>query len=216
MTIQTPVPDYAAARAAMVDTQLRPEGVSYPPVVEAMAKVRREDFVAEEARPIAYVDRSVPMGDGRYLSGAVVTGKLLTALRPLPGDRALVVGCGSGYSAAVLEALGLSVLGLESSPGLAARARELGIDVVEGPLEEGWKAKAPYDLILIDGAVEFIPEAIISQLTDHGRLGTALIDRGISRLAVGRRAGDGFGLQTMVDSGAAALPGFRKPRAFTF
>jgi protein-L-isoaspartate(D-aspartate) O-methyltransferase len=102
MTIQTPVPDYAAARASMVDTQLRPEGVNYPPVVEAMARVKREDFVAEEARPIAYVDRTVPMGDGRYLSGPVVTGKLLTALAPLAGERALVVGCGTGYSAAIL------------------------------------------------------------------------------------------------------------------
>ena len=216
MTIQAPVPDYAAARASMVDTQLRPEGVNYPPVVEAMAKVKREDFVAEEARPVAYVDRTVPMGDGRYLSGPVVTGKLLTALTPLPGERALVVGCGTGYSAAILKLLGLDVLGLESSPNLAVRARQLGIDVVEGPLEEGWKSKAPYHLILIDGAVEFIPETIISQLTDHGRLGTALIDRGICRLAIGRRAGNGFGLQTMADSGAAALPGFKKPRAFTF
>jgi protein-L-isoaspartate(D-aspartate) O-methyltransferase len=216
MTIQTPVPDYAAARASMVDTQLRPEGVNYPPIVEAMAAVKREDFVAREARPIAYVDRTVPMGDGRYLSGAVVTGKLLTALTPLAGERALVVGCGTGYSAAILKLLGLDVIGLECSADLAGRARELGIDVVEGPLEEGWKSKAPYHLVLIDGAVEFIPEAIISQLTDHGRLGTALIDRGICRLAIGRRAGDGFGVQTMADSGAAALPGFKKPRTFTF
>jgi protein-L-isoaspartate(D-aspartate) O-methyltransferase len=216
MTIQTPVPDYSAARASMVDTQLRPEGVNYPPVVEAMASVKREVFVAENARAVAYVDRSVPMGDGRSLSGPVVIGKLLTTLTPLAGERALVVGCGTGYSAAILKVLGLSVLGLESSPKLAARARELGIDVVEGPLEEGWKSKAPYHLILIDGAVEFIPETIISQLTDHGRLGTALIDRGICRLAIGRRSRDGFGVQTMADSGAAALPGFRKPRTFIF
>jgi protein-L-isoaspartate(D-aspartate) O-methyltransferase len=112
--------------------------------------------------------------------------------------------------------MGLGVIGLESSAALAARARKLGIHVVEGPLREGWKAKAPYHLILIDGAVEHIPEAIIAQLTDHGRLGTALIDRGVCRLAVGRRAGNGFGLHTMADAGAAALPGFAKPRSFTF
>ena len=99
---------------------------------------------------------------------------------------------------------------------LAGRARALGIEVVEGPLEQGWAKNAPYDLILIDGAVEHIPDEIIAQLTDRGRLGTALIDRGISRLAVGRRAGDGFGLHTMADSGAAALPGFSRPRVFTF
>ncbi len=216
MTIHAPVPDYEAARAAMVDAQLRPEGVNFPPVVEAMAMVKREDFVAEEARPVAYLDRSVPMGNGRHLSAAVVTGKLLTALTPVPGERALIVGCGTGYSAAVLKTMGLRVLGLESSPALATRGRELGIDIVEGPLEEGWKAKAPYQLVVIDGAIEFIPEAIISQLTDHGRLGTALIDRGICRLTIGRRSRDGFGLQTMADSGAAALPGFKKPRTFIF
>jgi protein-L-isoaspartate(D-aspartate) O-methyltransferase len=216
MTIHAPVPDYQAARASMVDTQLRPEGVTYPPVVEAMAAVQREEFVAEDSRPVAYLDRTVPMGAGRFLSAPVVVGKLLTEMTPLPGERALVVGCGTGYSAAVLQAIGLDVTGLESSSELAARARELGIAVVEGPLEEGWKSKAPYHLVLIDGAVEFIPEAIISQLTDHGRLGAALIDRGICRLAVGRRAGSGFGLYTLADSAAAALPGFAKPRTFTF
>ena len=200
----------------MVDAQLRPEGVNFVPVVEAMASVKREDFVAEDARPVAYVDRTVPMGEDRFLSAPVVTGKLLTALTPIAGERALVIGCGTGYSAAILKVMGLDVLGLESSPRLAARAREQGLAVVEGPLEEGWKSKAPYHLILIDGAVEFIPEDIVKQLTDHGRLGAPLIDRGISRLAIGRRAGNGFGLQTIADSGAAALPGFAKPRIFTF
>ena len=216
MTVHTPVPDYAAARVAMVDAQLRPQGVNYPPVVEAMAAVPREDYVSDEARPLAYIDRAVPMGDGRLMSAPVVLGTLLTEMLPLAGESALVVGGGTGYSAAVLKAIGLEVTGLESSPELAARAREHGIDVVEGPLEDGWKRGAPFHLILIDGAVEHIPDAIIAQLTDHGRLGTALIDRGVCRLAVGRRAGDGFGLHTMADAGAAALPGFAKPRIFTF
>ena len=216
MTVHTPVPDFAVARAAMVDAQLRPQGVNYPPVVEAMAAVPREDYVSGEARPLAYIDRAVPMGDGRLMSAPVVLGTLLTEMLPLAGESALVVGCGTGYSAAVLKAIGLEVTGLESSPELAARAREHGIDVVEGPLEDGWKRGAPFHLILIDGAVEHIPDAIIAQITDHGRLGTALIDRGVCRLAVGRRAGDGFGLHTMADAGAAALPGFAKPRIFTF
>jgi protein-L-isoaspartate(D-aspartate) O-methyltransferase len=216
MTIHAPVPDYAAARASMVDSQLRPEGVNYPPVAEAMAAVKREDFVSDEARDLAYIDRTVPIGEGRMMSAPVVVGKLLTEMAPVAGERALVVGCGTGYSAAVLAKIGVQVIGLECSPLLAGRARALGIEVVEGPLEQGWAKSAPYDLILIDGAVEHIPDEIIAQLTDRGRLGTALIDRGISRLAVGRRAGDGFGLHTMADSGAAALPGFSRPRVFTF
>jgi protein-L-isoaspartate(D-aspartate) O-methyltransferase len=200
----------------MVDAQLRPEGVNYPPVLDAMARVPRERFVAEGSRPLAYIDRAVPMGDGRMLSPPAVLGKLLTEMTPLAGERALVVGCGTGYSAAVLMAIGLEVIGLESSAELAAEARENGIEVVEGPLESGWKKAAPYPLILIDGAVEHIPDVIIAQLTPHGRLGTALVDRGICRLTVGQRAGDGFGLRTMADAGAAALPGFAKPRTFTF
>lgn len=200
----------------MVDAQLRPQGVNYPPVVEAMATVAREQFVADEARPIAYIDRTVPIGGGRLMSGPVVIGLLLTELAPRAGERALVVGCGSGYSAAVLKAAGAEVIGLECSPELAKRARDNGIDVVEGPLEDGWKSGAPYPLILIDGAVEHLPDAIIAQLTDRGRLGAALLDRGICRLAVGQRAGKGFGLYTIADAGAAALPGFAKPPTFTF
>jgi len=216
MTIHAPVPDFAAARAAMVDSQLRPEGVNYPPVSEAMASVKREDFVTDEARDLAYIDRVVPIGDGRLMSPPAVLGKLLTEMAPVAGERALVVGSGTGYSAAVLKEMGLEVIGLECSPSLAARARKLGIETVEGPLEEGWTKGAPYDLILIDGAVEHIPDAIIAQLAEHGRLGTALIDRGVSRLAVGRKAGGGFGLHTLADSGAAALPGFSRPPVFTF
>ena len=216
MTVHAPIPDYAAARESMVDTQLRPEGVNFPPVVKAMAAVPREDFVDPEAKPLAYIDRTVTMGAGRLMNGPVVVGKLLTEMTPLAGERALVVGCGSGYSAAVLLEIGLNVIGLESSSELASRARENGVNVVEGPLEDGWEKGAPYDLILIDGAVEHIPDAIVAQLTDYGRLGTALIDKGITRLVVGRRAGNGFGLHSMADSGAAALPGFSKPRTFTF
>ena len=200
----------------MVDTQLRPQGVNYPPVVDAMAEVPREQFVADEARPLAYIDRSLPIGDGRLMSGPVVLGKLLTELTPLSGERALVVGCGTGYSAAVLMRMGLEVTGLECSAKLAERARANGIDAVEGPLEDGWKKRSPYQLILIDGAIGYIPEAIIAQLTPHGRLGTALIDGAITRLAIGRRAGKGFGVTTTADAGAAALPGFEKPRTFTF
>lgn len=200
----------------MVDSQLRPEGVNFPPVVEAMALVPREQFVAEDARPLAYIDRVVPMGSGRLMNGPVVVGKLLAEMTPLPGERALVIGCGTGYSAAVLEVMRLEVIGLECSPELAARARDNGIRTVEGPLEDGWKKGAPYQLILIDGAVQYIPDAIIDQLTDHGRVGAVLLDGGVGRLVVGRRAGKGFGLHSMSDSGAAALPGFSKPKPFTF
>lgn len=200
----------------MIDSQLRPQGVNNPAVVEAMASVAREQFVAPEARPLAYSDRAVPIGSGRLMSSPTVLGLLLTEIAPLAGERALVIGCGTGYSAAILQALGVNVLALESDAGLAASAREHGINVVEGPLAQGWKKRAPYDFILIDGAIDYIPDAIVAQLTPSGRLGTSLADRGIARLVVGRRAGAGFGLHSLADAGTPALPGFVKPRGFTF
>jgi protein-L-isoaspartate(D-aspartate) O-methyltransferase len=181
-----------------------------------MDKVAREQFVAPEARPLAYSDRAVPIGNGRLMSSPTVLGLLLTEIAPVPGERSLVVGCGTGYSAAVIEALGAEVVGLESDPQLAAEARTHGISVVEGPLEQGWKKGSPYDFILIDGAIEYIPDGIIAQLAPTGRLGTSLVERGVARLVVGRRAGNGFGLHSLADFGAAALPGFVKPRGFTF
>jgi protein-L-isoaspartate(D-aspartate) O-methyltransferase len=216
MTVQTPIPDFEAARVAMIDSQLRPQGVNFAPVSQAMAAVPREEFVAPEVRPLAYIDRAIAIGEGRMMSSPVVLGLLLTELAPLPGERALVIGCGTGYSAAVLKHMGVDVVAIESSATLAAHARAQGIDVVEGPLEKGLKKRGPYDVILIDGAIEYIPDDILAQLTPQGRLATALIDRGITRLAVARRAGDGFGMQTMSDYGTAALPGFARPKTFAF
>ena len=216
MTVQSPIPYFAAARTAMVESQLRPQGVTDPAVLGAMGSVPREDFLPPESRPLAYVDRAVPMGDGRFLPAPAVLGSLLTQMMPVVGQRALVIGAGTGYSAAVMRAMGLSVTALESSAELSSTARGNGIDVAEGPLEGGWNKGAPYDQILIDGAVEYIPDAIVEQLANGGRLGTALVDRGITRLIVGRKAAGAFGYLSLSDAGVPVLPGFTRPRAFTF
>ena len=216
MTVQSPIPDFAAAREAMVESQLRPQGVTDPAVLGAMGSIPREDFLPPETRPLAYVDRAVPMGDGRFLAAPAVLGSLLTQMMPVRGQRALVVGAGTGYSADVLHVMGLEVVALESSPALLGAARANGIHVVDGPLEAGWNKGAPYDQILIDGAVEYIPDAIVDQLANGGRLGTALVDRGITRLIVGRKAAGAFGYVSMSDAGVPVLPGFTRPRAFTF
>ena len=216
MTIQAPIPDFAGARRAMVENQLRPQGVTDRGVLDAMGTVPREQFVPDEVRPLAYVDRSVAIGGGRFMPAPAVIGQLLTQMAPTKGDRALVIGAGTGYSASVLAAIGCDVTALESSPELVARARGLGVNAVEGPLEAGHKARAPFDLILFDGAVEHLPEAIVKQLADGGRLGAALVDRGITRLIVGRKAGGAFGYLSVGDAGVAALPGFSRPAVFTF
>lgn len=216
MTVQAPVPDFAAARAAMVESQLRPQGVTDPDVLVAMGSIPREQFLPDHSRPLAYVDRAVAIGHGRFLSAPAVLGQLLTQMMPEPGTRALIIGAGTGYSAAVLEAMGLTVDALENVPELAAKARELGSNVFEGSLEAGLAQSGPYEQILIDGAVEFIPEAIIDQLAEGGRLGAALLDRGITRLIIGRKSGGAFGYLSVADAGVPALPGFSRPKAFTF
>ena len=200
----------------MIVNQLRPVGVTDRAVLAAMDIVPRERFVPEEVRPLAYTDRSLPIGGDRFMTAPEVLGELLTQMAPRQGERALVVGAGTGYSAAVLAAMGCSVSALECSGELAARARDLGVPIVEGPLEAGHQAGAPYDLILIDGAVEHLPEAIIAQLTDGGRLGAALIDRGVVRLIIGQKVSGAFGHFSIGDAGVAALPGFAKPQVFSF
>lgn len=216
MTVQTRIPDFAAAREAMVESQLRPQGVTDPAVLAAMGRIERERFLPSHTRPLAYVDRAVALGNGRFLPAPAVLGQLLTQMKAEPGQRALVVGAGSGYSAAVLADMGLDVVALESDPELIAAAREQGVSAVSGPLEAGHPAGAPYQQVLIDGAVEYISEAIIGQLADGGRLGAALIDRGITRLVVGRKAGAAFGTLSIGDAGVPALPGFARPTEFTF
>jgi protein-L-isoaspartate(D-aspartate) O-methyltransferase len=216
MTVHTPIPDFAAARRAMVESQLRPQGVTDARVLEAMGAVERERFLPDHSRPLAYVDRAVAIGPGRYLPAPAVLGQLLTQMKPEAGQRALIVGAGTGYSAAVVARIGLQVVALESDAELAARARELGVDVVEGPLAAGHAKGAPYHQILIDGAVELLPDPLVRQLGDGGRLGAPLVERGITRLIVGRKAGIAFGYISLSDAGVPALPGFTRPKAFTF
>jgi protein-L-isoaspartate(D-aspartate) O-methyltransferase len=217
MTVHAPVSDFAAARQAMVDSQLRPEGVSDPSVIAAMSIVPREKFVPDDRRPLAYVDRAIPLGEGRSMPAPMVTGLLLTALAPHAGESALVVGAGTGYAATILAEMGVKAVALESSATLVAAANKLRVRIVEGALEDGHLPSAPYDFILIDGAVEFIPDALVEQLKDGGRLAGAIIgEGGITRLFVGRKAGGGFGFHSIADSATPALPGFERPRTFTF
>ncbi|GLR47657.1 protein-L-isoaspartate O-methyltransferase family protein [Sphingomonas astaxanthinifaciens] len=209
--------DFAAARRAMVDSQLRPQAVTDPLVVGAMASVARERFVGEEAAAAAYIDRIVPLSEGRALSPPASVGRLLTELACRPGERALVVGAGTGYSAAVLAEMGLAVTALESDPALLAALRAVpGITVVEGPLEAGAPAAGPFDVILVDGLVEHLPDALIDQLAVGGRLGAGLVEGGVARLVTGTRSVHGFGSRSIADASMAPLPGFARPPVFTF
>lgn len=209
--------DFAAARRAMVDSQLRPQAVTDPRVVAAMAVVPREKFVPAGAEAVAYIDRIVPLKPGRGLSPPASIGRMLVELEPKPGQRALVVGAGTGYSAAVLAEMGLNVTAVESDPELVQRLRSLpGVTVVEGDLEKGAPGASPFDVILVDGMIEELPDDLPAQLKVGGRLAACLLEGGVPRLMVGTRSAHGFGLKSFADSSMAPLPGFARPHAFTF
>jgi len=191
--------DHSAARRAMIDGQLRPEAVTDVAVLAAMGSIRREDYVPPAARASAYTDRPIALGEGRSMMPPAALGRLLSELAPRPGERALVVGAATGYSAALLEHIGLDVTSIDGAEG-----------------SEGDGDGEPFDLILIDGAVEHVPQPLIDRLADGGRLATAIRDRGVSRLAIGRAAAGRLGLRTIVDAEVAPLPAFERPRAFTF
>ena len=207
-------------RRAMVASQLRTTGVNDPRVVAAMGEVERERFVPAERGALAYADAIVPLANGRALNPPMALGQLLTAAELRGDERALVIGAGSGYAAAVLARLVASVTALEVDGTLAAMAREAlagtGVALVEGPLAAGWAEGSPYDFILIDGAVEYVPQAIVDQAADGGRIALALLDRGVTRLGIGRVVSGAFGLSTVSDAAVAILPGFAKPREFVF
>jgi protein-L-isoaspartate(D-aspartate) O-methyltransferase len=209
--------DFAQARRAMVDSQLRPQAVTDPLVVAAMATVPREAFVPQGSAAIAYIDRMVPLGGGRSLSPAASLGRMLTEMRCRMGERVLVIGAGTGYSSAVLAEMGLEVIAVENDPALLDQLRSVeGITVHTGSLEEGAPAAAPYDLILVDGQIEQLPDAIVDQLKPGGRLAACLVENGVPRLVVGTRSVHGFGLKTFADAAMAPLPGFARPAVFTF
>ena len=191
----SPEPDFATARRAMIDSQLRPQGVTDPAVLAAIGSVPREEFVPEGMRWRAYSDRPLDLGGGKALMPPAALARLVTELAPRPGERALVVGTGNTYAARILEALGLEV------------------DLTESQQAGG---KTVYDLVLIDGAVEEVPAGLVARLAPGGRLGTAVADNGITRLAVGRVAGGVLGLRRFADAEVPVLPGFTRVRTFTF
>ncbi|MGQ0559481.1 MAG: protein-L-isoaspartate O-methyltransferase family protein [Sphingosinicella sp.] len=207
-------------RRAMVASQLRTTGVNDPRVVAAMGEVPRERFVPAERRALAYADTLIPLGNGRQLNPPMALGRMLTEARLRGHEHALVIGAATGYSSAVLARLVRSVVALEERPELAGFARKAlagtAVKVIEGALVGGHARAAPYDFILVDGAVEYVPEAIVGQIAEGGECALALVDQGVTRLAIGRVVAGAFGASAFADAAAAPLPGFARPRVFQF
>jgi protein-L-isoaspartate(D-aspartate) O-methyltransferase len=206
----------AALRRAMIDGQLRVSGVNDPAVLEPMDALPREAFVPAERRAAAYTDRGVPLGHGRTLPPPLTHGQMLVEARPTAEDNVLLIGGGTGYLAALVAPRVASLTVVECSEELAQAAPAKPGRWILGPLAEGAPDGAPYSLILIDGAIERLPRAIVEQLADGGRVVAGLIEHGLTRLAVGRKAAGRVGFLTVADAAFSPLDEFLAPRGWSF
>jgi protein-L-isoaspartate(D-aspartate) O-methyltransferase len=199
MTIAAERTDFAQARKAMVDSQLRVSGVNEDWILAAMGREPREDHVPAAAREHAYIDRAIPLGQGRALPAPLVHGRMLLEAAPAARDRALLVSCGSGYLAALL---GPQVATLDT------------IDAAQAAAVPGGMGQ--YSLLLIDGAIEHLPAGLAAELAEDGRVVTGLVERGVTRLAIGRKVAGQVSLLAVADIGIPVLAEFAAPKSWSF
>lgn len=192
-----PATAFEAARKAMIDSQLRPSGVNADFVLQRMNAVARERFVPAAAQGHAYMDRAVPLGDGRFLAAPVVQGTMLQEAQPTAQDKALLVDGGSGYLAELLRPLVASLDVVSAADAANATGGE-------------------YSLLLVDGAAEQLPAALLARLADNGRVVTGLLDQGITRLATGRKIAGQVALAPLADIGMPVLPELLAPKGWSF
>jgi protein-L-isoaspartate(D-aspartate) O-methyltransferase len=218
--------DFAAARRMMVDCQVRTSDVTDQRIIAAMQDLPRERFVPERNAALAYLDLDVAVTAGtpaRRLLKPMVLAKLVQAAEIGPQDRVLDVACATGYSTALLARLARNVVALEEDTSLARHAREnlaaagvVNAEVVSGALPDGWQAGAPYDVIFVNGAAEVVPDRLLRQLAEGGRLvgvvGRAPASKAVLYLASGGQAS----ALPIFDAAAPPLPGFAEPPAFVF
>ena len=221
--------DFAKARRLMVDTQLRTFDVNDLAVLTAFDEVPRERFVPVGRESLAYMDQGIPVSEGletagrRFMLAPAVLARMIQSLAVGRGAKVLDVACGLGYSSALLARLGASVVALESGEGIAdearrrlAAARAEGVVTAVGPLERGYPGAAPYDAILVNGAVDVRPQVLLDQLGDGGRL-VCVEGRGRSAsVTLYIRAGQAFGARPLFDAAAPLLPGFQTEPGFVF
>jgi protein-L-isoaspartate(D-aspartate) O-methyltransferase len=219
-----PMSDFATARLNMVESQIRTNGVHDPAILAALGELPRERFVPEAFRGNAYLDEDLRIREGRYLMEPLVLARLLQMAELGAEDVVLDIGCGPGYSTAVLARLSNTVVALEEDPELAAMAvsnlAALDIDniaVVEGKMAKGYPEQAPYDVIFLGGAVSRIPEALLDQLADGGRLVAVVTDGdGVGKATRVVRSGAFFSRQILFDACVPPLPGFESAAEFVF
>ena len=217
--------DFATLRRHMVDGQVRPADVTDIRILTAMLAIPRERFVPAKAQALAYLDQDLGLeaagAAARRLMKPMVLSKLIQALGIESTDRVLIVGAATGYSAAIIARMAAEVVALEQDAGLAeiaksALADDRNAQVITGTLADGYAAAAPYDAILVEGAVEELPEAFCAQLKEGGLLACVQGTPPASSAMLYCRSGDELGGRRIFDAAASLLPGFAKPRVFAF
>ena len=215
--------DYAAARAAMVDRQIRPSDVNRYPLIAAMLHVPREAFVPDALKPVAYLGEQLPLAPSRVILEPRTFALLLQHLDLGPDDLVLDVGCGLGYSTAVIARLTEAVIGVEEDDGLAREAEERlaaqGVDnavVRFGPLAAGDPGHGPYDAMIVEGGIARLPDALADQLKPGGRIAAIFTEDGYGHARIGIKAASGIAWRCIFDAATPVLPGFERAKAFEF
>ncbi|WP_323009341.1 protein-L-isoaspartate O-methyltransferase [Paracoccus sp. (in: a-proteobacteria)] len=213
--------DFAQRRTMMVDTQVRPNEVTSYPVIDAMLSVPREQFVPDSRRDVAYVGENIDLVPGRVLLEPRTLGKMIDALNLQNHDLVLDIGCGYGYSAAVMAHIAEAVVAVEENAELAAEAESrlaaqdvFNVAVVQGALDEGCAGQAPYDAILIEGAVEQVPNALTDQLREGGRIVALFREDNLGIVRIGHKLDGRVNWRFAFNAAAPLLPGFARPRGF--
>ncbi len=213
--------DFETRRRMMVDTQVRPSDVTKYPVLDALLEVRREMYVPDALRDVAYMDNSITLGENRIVLEARTFSKILDTLDIQQDEMALDIGCGLGYSAAVLGKLCEAVVAVEEDETLASEAEAIlgsegadNVAVVGGALTEGAAKHGPYDVIILEGAVEEMPEALTDQLKEGGRIAAVFMDGALGMVRVGLKSGGAISWRFAFNATAPVLPGFSKAPSF--
>lgn len=214
--------DFQTRRVMMVDTQVRPSDVTKFPIIDAMLSIPREVYVPRDKREAAYMGENVVIREGRVVLEPRTLAKLLDALDIHPGELVLDIGCGLGYSAAVIARLADAVVAVEDDPAMAAEAEQTlaheSVDnaaVIVGPLAEGAAKHGPYDVITIQGGVEEIPASLLAQLKDGGRIGAVFMEGALGVARVGYKSDGKMSWRFAFNAAAPVLSGFAAVRAFT-
>lgn len=217
------MPDYVARREAMVDTQVRPSDVTRLPIIEALLSVPREAYVPANLRDAAYIGENLPLAPGRTLLEPRSFAKMLEAVDIGPGDLVLDLGAGFGYSSAVMARMADAVIAVEEDAGMASEAEaalaEHGADnvaVERAALTEGAPQHGPYDVIVVEGAVEHLPEAILAQLKEGGRIVALFSEGSLGVARIGYKVEGAVTWRFLFNAGAPVLPGFAREPAFEF